>query len=410
MRHRWLLFSLLVLASLLGVVHAQVVTPTPPRPSPQAPQRAVWDEERGVSYAIFPAQSLPLRFDHARHMALGGMRCERCHTDAPTSVRADDRLIPSEQSCQPCHAIDRAQSERQGSPTTRCDGCHEGFDARQPLRVSRVSIPTPNLHFSHRAHSTRGIGCERCHGTLRNVALGTRLELPRMSLCVECHHPGGAPDRCSLCHLTQPDGTLQTRFAEGVMNPPRWMRGLHHDADFWFTHRVSAAQDGTRCETCHHEDECVACHDGRTRDRRTHPNDYVTLHVPDARMNADRCGTCHRTASFCVACHERVGVSMNSAPAARSPVRFHPPASVWVSSPVTTRHHGAEARRSLAACVSCHAEQDCVVCHASQRVGGGGFSPHPPGFLMRCGALLRASERPCRQCHDDLDTLANRCR
>lgn len=415
MKARALLFLAMFLATLAGAVHAQVVTPhpapvTPPAPPRSPPLRADWDDGAGVSYAIYPTQSIPLRFNHAQHMNMAGLQCVRCHTTAPDSTRVDDRLIPGEQTCQPCHAIDRAQPARESHPTTRCEGCHEGFNPQQPMRVARVTVPTPNLRFSHRAHLTRGATCESCHGAMRSVDLATRLELPRMSSCVGCHRPGGAVDRCSTCHLTQPDGTLQIRFAEGVMNPPRWMRGMHHDADFWFTHRISAAQDGSRCATCHHEDECVACHDGRTRDRRTHPNDYVTLHVPDARMSSDRCGSCHRASTFCVACHERSGVSMNSAPAARALGRFHPPASVWVSGPITSRHHGAEARRALTSCTSCHAEQDCVTCHATRRLGGGGFSPHPPGFIARCGALLRASDRPCRQCHEDLSAITARCR
>ena len=77
---------------------------------------------------------------------------------------------------------------------------------------------------------------------------------------------------------------------------------------------------------------------------------------------------------------------------------------------MTSQHHGVEARRSMRSCTSCHSEQDCVTCHASRARGGGGFSPHPPSFVARCGALLRASERPCAACHDDLDALRLRCR
>ena len=186
--------------------------------------------------------------------------------------------------------------------------------------------------------------------------------------------------------------------------------GLHHDADFWFTHRIAAAESAARCADCHRDDACAACHDGRVRDRRTHPNDYLTQHPVDARLNANTCTSCHRQSTFCVACHERAGVAQSSAPAARAQTRFHPSPEVWSGRVVTARHHGVEARRSLNTCVSCHAERDCVTCHATLGAGGAGFSPHPPGFLARCGALLRASERPCRMCHEDLDGVAARCR
>ncbi len=370
---------------------------------------------RAPSHAVFPTQSLPLRFDHAQHLRLAGVTCERCHTTAAASARADDRLVPPESTCAPCHAIDRAHPERPaapGAPAVRCDACHTGWNAADPQRVARVQIPTPNLHFSHRAHVQRGQSCASCHGDLRATALATRLDLPAMESCTAaCHRAGGtAPDACATCHLTASDGVLVTRFAEGVMNPPRSMRGLHHDADFWFTHRAAAAEDATRCAACHRDDECAACHDGRIRDRRTHPNDYLTQHPVDARMNSDRCTSCHRAATFCVACHERAGVALSSASAARTTTRVHPPAEVWSGRVVTARHHGVEARRALSSCVSCHTERDCVTCHATLGLGGAGLSPHPPGFLARCGSLLRASDRPCRACHDDVAALASRCR
>ncbi len=363
------------------------------------------------SHAIVPTQSLPLRFEHGRHLRLSGLTCVRCHASAATSDRVEDRLVPPESACAPCHAIDRAEPARQSVPTARCEGCHEGWNAATPMRVARVEIPPANLRFSHRAHVSRGQRCESCHGDLRSVGLATRLELPTMSSCVSCHRAGGsAPEACATCHLTEPDGVLRTRFAEGWLNPPTWMRGLHHDADFWLTHRESASENPERCGVCHRDDECADCHDGRVRDRRTHPNDYLTQHPVDARVRANTCTSCHRQATFCAACHGRAGVAMSSAPASRSQVRIHPPPEVWSGRVITARHHGAEARRSLTSCVSCHTERDCATCHATASLGGAGFSPHPPGFLARCATLLRASERPCRVCHDDVEALAARCR
>ena len=403
---RWiraLLASALTLAATAGALVAQPRLAAPP---PLA-------SGEGPSHLIYPTQRLPLRFQHARHLAMPGVTCASCHPAATTSARVEDSLLPTEASCAPCHAIDRAHpmsASTATNPLGGCDLCHEGWRPESPLRVARVVIPTANLRFSHARHAAQGVACERCHANVRSVGLGTRLELPTMASCVTCHRPGGAPDRCAVCHLTEPDGRLRTRFGDGWMNPPRWMNGLHHDADFWFTHRASAAQDGSRCAVCHTEGECAACHDGRVRDRRTHPNDYVTMHAVDARMNSDRCGSCHRASNFCVACHQRAGVAASSSTLSRALGRFHPPAAVWTNAPVTLRHHGAEARRAMRTCTSCHSEQDCVTCHATLGRGGGGFSPHPPSFLARCGALMRASERPCALCHDDLDAVRARCR
>jgi hypothetical protein len=394
-RARAILVLAVTVATSAGALLAQPRAPTAAAPS----------------HVIFPTQRLPLRFHHARHLAMPGVTCATCHPAATTSARVEDRLLPTEAACAPCHAIDRERPAlRAQSPLGGCDLCHEGWRLDAPLRVARADVPSANLRFSHARHAALGVGCERCHASARTVGLATRLELPTMATCVGCHRPGGAPHRCDVCHLTGADGRLRTRFAEGWMNPPAWMGGLHHDADFWFTHRLSAAQDGSRCAVCHTEGECADCHDGRVRDRRTHPNDYVTMHAVDARMNSDRCGSCHRASSFCVACHQRAGVAASSSTSSRAFGRFHPPAQVWTTGPVTLRHHGAEARRAMRTCTSCHSERDCVTCHATLGRGGGGFSPHPPSFLSRCGSLLRASERPCAACHDDLDALRARCR
>lgn len=397
MRFIAVLFAL-VIATLAGAVVAQV---RPPRAG---------EDPRPPSHVVYPTQTIPLRFSHARHTALAGVTCERCHTAARTSDRVEDRLTPPESSCAPCHAIDRATAAAGGAASSgRCASCHPDWTSADPLRAARVEVPGARIRFSHARHLGRGATCEGCHAGVRRVGLATRLELPRMDQCLACHRPGGAPDACATCHLTEPDGVLQTRFPEGALNPPRWMQGLHHDADFWVTHRATAAADASRCAVCHRDDDCAACHDGRLRDRRTHPNDYLTQHPVDARINANQCGTCHRVATFCVACHTRLGTATGSSLGARVTERVHPPRALWVEGPVTSQHHGAEARRALSSCVACHGESDCVRCHATRPLGGGGFSPHPPGFSARCGAMLRANDRPCRVCHESLDALRGRC-
>lgn len=58
----------------------------------------VWErsnEGRGPSRAIVPTQPIPLRFDHRRHLAIGGVTCERCHSDARSSQQTEPSLDPS---------------------------------------------------------------------------------------------------------------------------------------------------------------------------------------------------------------------------------------------------------------------------------------------------------------------------
>jgi hypothetical protein len=404
---RWRSRALSLAALALGAACGLRVAPSTLRRTPRVWERS--SEGEGPSRAIYPTQRIPLRFDHRQHLAIGGVTCVRCHADAARSESVADRLLPSEAVCASCHAIDRAQPDHAATPSARCESCHVGFDRARPTVVARVEIPPANLRFSHDRHARAGVGCESCHGGVRRGALATRFDLPTMRECVRCHEARGASTRCASCHLTEPDGVLRTRFEEGWLNPPSWMGGLRHDPDFWLSHRTVAATGDERCASCHRERECVECHDGRLRDRRTHPNDYLTFHGTEARMAAERCTSCHRAQSFCDGCHRRAGVSLSSAPASRISGRFHSSFEEWAGPVVTTNHHAMEARRNLTACVSCHTERDCVSCHSTAAMGGAGANPHPPGFAGTCGALLRASERGCAQCHRDVAGLAARC-
>jgi len=208
---------------------------------------------------------------------------------------------------------------------------------------------------------------------------------------------------------------------ESRPRPPAFPDPLAHTAEFMRHHAQLAASDSQACARCHAESECSSCHDGRVRPRSVHPNDYLSLHAQEARNNRPDCASCHQEQSFCVSCHQRVGIS-ESGPvgnlAGRG--RFHPPSSVWSSGPRTAAHHAWEAQRNLSACVSCHQERDCVACHATRAVGGpggglpagSGFgpNPHPLGFRGACGHALRQNPRPCLVCHDSADPLLLQCR
>jgi hypothetical protein len=89
--------------------------------------------------------------------------------------------------------------------------------------------------------------------------------------------------------------------------------------------------------------------------------------------------------------------------------RFHPPG--WAE--LTKRgpgHHSWEAERNLSACVSCHTERDCAICHASTGRGGLAVSPHGGTFAGECASAFRRNARPCLVCHElDSPTIAQ-CR
>lgn len=365
-------------------------------------------DERGPSSAIFPPQRLTIRFDHKLHVPLAG-GCTACHAAATKSHAASDVLTPRGTACDGCHASDHSRLD---AVKGDCATCHLGW--REGNAVPKFEIPPPNLHFDHAKHAARNIGCQQCHGDVQEVGLATRDQLPRMKRCLECHQrpdsasQGEAKGACRTCHLEQ-SGVLRTAFATGTMLPPKWMRGAQHSADFVQRHKFVAANDSQFCANCHKEDFCVACHDGRVRPRNIHPADYLNLHAVEGRLATQRCTSCHREQSFCLGCHQRMGVSMSGPPAAREGGRFHPPRAEWSDAPRRAGHHAFEAMRNLNACVSCHIERDCVVCHGGQGIGGG-FSPHAGGFVSSCGTQLRRNPRPCFVCHDPGAAVLERCR
>ncbi len=382
--------------------------------------------DAGRSLVVYPAQTIRIRMNHALE-AHATLACTRCHERARESAVSADSLLPPERACAACHA----ETDRDAPSVERCGFCHVGAglaarDADAASLVGRIFIPAsrlpaPRLAFSHRRHGEMSGGCVRCHAGIERAGLGTRAHLPTMRTCLECHAVEGLGDRlrggtsreglealrCTACHEALADGRVRSRFAEGTLTPPAWMAGMEHDGDWLVRHRWIAADAGPLCASCHVERDCTACHDARERPRRVHPGDFLTTHPTLARRDETRCASCHSIGTFCAECHARLGLATFSAPATRGGLSPHPPRALWSEGP---NLHGIEATRSLSSCVSCHAETDCTGCHASGRVGGGGVSPHPPGFSARCAGILDATPTACARCHGDVASLRARCR
>ncbi|MCL2449773.1 MAG: cytochrome c3 family protein, partial [Polyangiaceae bacterium] len=367
---------------------------------------------------------LTIRFDHRRHLKTDiGSKCKTCHAAAYKSAKASDVLTPTGETCDACHSTDHSDlaAVKPGSDAMgQCAFCHLGYKAGDGNVVAAMSIPRPNMTFNHKSHVDRHISCAQCHGSVYKLELATRDQLPRMAGCFRCHEApdsasaGDAKGACDVCHLPgRSQGTrIQTMFASGALSPPQWLHNAEHTPDFVERHKTVAADDSEFCANCHKEDFCTDCHDGRVRPRRVHPNDYLNMHPIEARMETQRCTSCHREQSFCLDCHLRSGVGESSPPLARDSGRFHPPKSIWSDPPRKPGHHAFEAERNLPACVSCHTERDCVVCHGAARQGavaGAGFNPHPSSFLSSCGALFRRNPRPCLVCHGDASEVTQ-CR
>jgi len=358
------------------------------------------------SLAIYPAQELPLRFDHGQHLA-DGADCLTCHDSARKSTQAADRLVPvgsaaEHPTCDPCHEI------RNDAAT--CAQCHPGFDATVQKAPEALVLPRAELVFSHRAHFERHIACETCHEAMAQVGLATRMQLPKMKACLGCHDGTTAPAECRTCHLRAPTGRLQLQFTSGLLRPMAGNPlGLDHGPRFEFGHGTRAKLDRSTCMQCHGESECEKCHNGTQKPLSVHPNDFIALHPIEARTGSLKCDSCHRYQSFCAACHERAGIGLSAAAFFRSRnVRIHPNYETWVNDVHSPEHHSIRASRNIQECIGCHRQEDCLPCHSvnpangiPQRLGYSppGVDPHPASFLDGCLHMLRNNPRPCQLCH-----------
>jgi hypothetical protein len=335
-----------------------------------------------------------------------------CHDAARTSTTSAQLLLPAHPECEECHDLRAAERGEATDPDSRCEVCHPGFDATAQQRPPRIVFPVPNVLFDHAVHvKDRKIDCKACHGSFDGVQLATRMQLPKMETCLECHDGREASAACGTCHLENATGRLRLSFASGLLRPMQGNPlGMDHGPRYEFTHGAQASARRETCLECHAQRECDACHDSLQKPLSVHPNDYVTLHPIQARQDTTRCESCHRYQSFCVACHERVGVGMSAQRALRpANVRVHPPQSTWTDV-LGPQHHGIAANRDLRSCVSCHREQDCTSCHSEFATRRTPVNPHPSGFAAVCRSIAAKNDRACLACHSE-GTLASRgCR
>lgn len=375
-----------------------------------------------VSPVVFGKQTIPLRFSHVRHLERGAT-CATCHEAAAKSRSSLDNLLPTEAACDGCHAIDRNQPNKTVPPgrgPAACVTCHPAYDASS-RHVPRVRIPVPNIKFSHKAHIDREIECKVCHGDFvkERVGLATRKQLPKMGLCLQCHNGRKAKKTCTTCHITDAGGYMKTAFATGKLKPSGTLRGAGHDMLFRTNHKAAARNDSKYCATCHRKRFCVDCHNGVIKPMDFHPNDYITLHVIDARRNTPDCSACHRTQSFCVQCHSRSGVTADRRTSEfRGPSTgvanrgYHPPGWVSFSGGLpqlgsrSLMHHSFQAQRNIKQCAACHREEFCKGCHTAEP-GSFRVNPHPRGWVgsRRCNALLKRNKRMCLRCHTRINEL-----
>jgi c(7)-type cytochrome triheme protein len=139
----------------------------------------------------FPSRliSFSMKFDHAKHLAMGSVNCATCHRPARGGVA---RTIPADfnahATCFRCHTP-RAQAN--GRDISSCGTCHQlGGYARTPQ-----NMPAFSVGFSHAQHDPK-TDCKDCHQVRAGMSQRRQVTTPEPLN----HHATGRGQSCATCH------------------------------------------------------------------------------------------------------------------------------------------------------------------------------------------------------------------
>ncbi len=356
----------------------------------------------------------PDRFDHVEHAKVFPS-CTACHAGAVDPAAA---LLPSGLGCVNCHdgTVERRVYWRAPEPEAN------------------------NLRFTHDEHRRRvasGAGadstlaCQACH--IPTGSAWMTVEPAVLPQCLTCHgvqtvHLAAPDTACATCHLPLVEATaLSTTDVKAFPVPPS-----HEAADFMTGGgHGNLANAGTgpttylvapSCATCHAQEFCITCHvnapetptiQALARDPRSlaipvkleepashTQTGFQVTHGKEARKSTAACQTCH-TQESCVACHIAPPKPVTTLYAS-GPDRGAG-AQVERSRPASHQAdfsaiHAPVATSNQQSCQGCHVRPQCLDCHRVTPDRTPQY--HPQTFLERHPAAAYARETNCSDCHN----------
>lgn len=375
-----------------------------------------------------------LRFSHATHPSLGARgstSCTTCHAEgSPPAITVRRAVV---ERCLDCHGIPEAHL---AAGNVACASCHQSLPQATSLtREDIARFPVPPYHrlpgFGTGGHAVPArsatIACATCHAREfcsschvnapeqpviqslasdpRSLAIGARLAAPASHRDPEFLRRHGAmadrnPGQCSTCHTRESCATCHTASPRVARALPAASAGrasgarivrrppASHVAGFRENHGPDAEAAPANCNACHARTQCTECHRPAAGSGAGgyHPAGFLERHPAAAYARETSCASCHNALQFCTSCHVTSGLRSARAQLGAG---YHDARRFFLLG------HGPAARQGLESCVSCHAERDCLACHAAQ--GGRRFNPHGPGFDA---ARLRAKNpEMCTACH-----------
>lgn len=248
-------------------------------------------------------------FSHPLH---ADVECVVCHTGIETSTFAQDKNLPTMESCSQCHDVEDIDE---------CRACH-----RNTEELKALPNPDRPILFTHKTHIAQGTACILCHRDINKSEepSETLMLMPKMALCMDCHDGTKVDNQCALCH--------EQRITLIDIHPSGW---LHLHAD-------QSSIDHEWCIGCHKQEiSCINCHRGYNLSGNIHNLNYIYTHGLDAKSKDKDCTRCHDNRLFCNKCHEQE----NRIPLLHSSLK-------WLSD------HGRAARKDIENCASCHDSSD----------------------------------------------------
>ncbi len=141
---------------------------------------------------ILAAPEQPINFPHSV-MVKSGINCLYCHTDAQRGPAAG---MPSVEKCVGCHKVINPTNPEVQKIFTY-------WDQKKPIPWQRVNELPRFVYFSHQAHLSQGINCERCHGDVANMTVDRPVVNMNMGWCLSCHEQQPNARQlidCVICH------------------------------------------------------------------------------------------------------------------------------------------------------------------------------------------------------------------
>jgi hypothetical protein len=159
----------------------------------------------------------PIPYSHKLHAGELGMDCRYCHSFVEVSDHAN---VPPTQTCMNCHELIATDNEK-------LLPVRESWATGNPIEWIRVHKLGDYAYFDHSAHLQAQVGCESCHGNVRQMIVVEQVEPLSMGWCLDCHREPDMHlrplDELSNTRWTPPENQLE--FAaqlkkEKNINPP----------------------------------------------------------------------------------------------------------------------------------------------------------------------------------------------